>query len=181
MFVVYVLLAYCVAAMLIAAEILRRHRRRMRQDPREDFASPDGLASARVLPLHVVTMRGRRLRFYRSPLTGADFPWAVLRDLFAIATDGADYMVSAEWIYASNPNLAQAILTADGPELLLSHRAGLELLATLVRERDDREALAADFREGMAEAYVLQWAGLSREEFLALCAEASRRAQAGSA
>jgi hypothetical protein len=175
MFVVYAMLAYLVAAMVIAWVILRGVRKRDRHNVGGDLHAASGRSVADARLLHRVTLRGRTLRFYRSPLVGPDFPWTVLRDLFEIATDGATYTVSAEWIYAGNPGLAQAILTDAGVELLLSHHASLELLATLTADIDERTSLIAEFRELMAEAYVLQWAGLSREEFLALCAAASGR------
>ncbi len=178
MFVIYAMLAYFVLAMIIAAIILRRVRKRERR-PESFRATPGSPAGARLL--HRVTLRGRKLRFYRSPLVGADFPWTVLRDLFEAVTDGATYMVSAEWIYVNNPSLAQVILTDSGAELLLSHWAGMELLISLTPEPDKRAALAHEFRELMAEAYVLQWPGLSREAFLNLCALASRRPHARTA
>ncbi len=175
MFVVYAMLAYLVMATLIAAIVLRRLRLRQRREPRDSFLDSGRAVVGEAHLLHRVSLRGRPLRFYRSPLIGPDFPWAVLRDLFEVATDGASYDVSAEWIYAHNPGLAQVILTEDGPELLLSHWAGTELLASLIADAARRRALVADFREAMAEAYVLQWAGLSREEFLTLCGVAERR------
>ena len=181
MFVVYAMLAYLLMAVIIAAVILRGVRRRDRRGSGDSFRTPAGDAAMGAHLLHRVTLRGRKLRFYRSPLVGPDFPWTVLRDLFDVATDGATYTISAEWIYANNPNLAQPILTDDRVELLVSHRASLELLASLTADAGERAALIADFRESMAEAYVLQWSELSREEFLNLCAMASRRAQAQAA
>ena len=178
MFVIYAMLAYGLVAIVAACIVLGRQRRRSRAHRTESFIPAGGLSPPEAHLLHTVTLRGRKLRFYRSPLIGPDFPWAVLRDLFAIATDGASYMVTAEWIYANNPALAQAILTGTGAELLLSHRAGQELLASLVTDPEEHARLAGDFRETMAEAYVLQWSGLSREEFLTLCAEAQRRPHA---
>jgi hypothetical protein len=175
MFVVYAMLAYLVLAATIAWFVLRRSRRRTAPD---SFLTAAGNSGASAHLLHRTTLRGRRLRFYRSPLAGPDFPWAALRDLFDIATGGTPYSVSAEWIYANNPALARAILTEDGAELLLSHWAGSELLSSLIADSAERMALIADFREAMAEAYVLQWAGLSREQFLDLCALASRRPHA---
>ncbi len=176
MFVVYAMLAYVIMAMLVAALVLRRVRRK--QEPEESFYAPAGASAPLAHLLHRVSLRGRRLRFYRSPLIGPDFPWAVLRDLFEIATDGASYNVTAEWVYANNPSLAQVVLTSDGPELLLSHWAASELLMSLVADPAERLALLANYREVMAEAYVLQWAGLSRTEFLDLCAAAERRPHA---
>ena len=176
MFVVYAMLAYLLMAVIIAAVILRGVRRRDRGG--SSFPGPAGGAAAQAHLLHRVMLHGRHLRFYRSPLTGPDFPWTVLRDLFDVATDGASYTVGAEWIYANNPNLAQVILTDTRVEMVLSHWASLELLTSLVAEPGERALLIAEFRESMAEAYVLQWAGLSREEFLTLCALASRRPQA---
>lgn len=173
MFVVYAMLAYVLVAMLVAAIVLRRVRQR--QGPGESFYAPAGASASEARLLHRVSLRGRRLRFYRSPLVGPDFPWAVLRDLFEIATDGGSYNVTAEWVYANNPSLAQVILTTDGPELLLSHWAASELLTSLEADANQRLALLANYREAMAEAYVLQWAGLSRTEFLALCEAASQR------
>lgn len=181
MFVVYAMLAYLVLAMIIAAIILRRVAKQDRRRGVDSFHDPSGRTAVSPHRLHRVTLRGKSLRFYRSPLIGADFPWTVLRDLFEVATDGATYTVSAEWIYANNPNLAQAITTEAGPELLLSHWASLELLASLTSDPDERAALIADFRELMAEAYVLQWSELSREAFLNLCMLASRRPYAGTA
>ena len=173
MFVVYAMLAYVIMAIVVAAVVLRRVRER--QEPGESFYAPAGASASEAHLLHRVSLRGRRLRFYRSPLIGPDFPWSVLRDLFEIATDGASYNVTAEWVYANNPSLAQVILTTDGPELLLSHWAASELLTSLVADAAERLALLRDYREVMAEAYVLQWAGLSRTEFLALCEAAGRR------
>ncbi len=169
MFVVYAMLAYLAVSIVVAAVVLRRTGQRRRVGT----AGADRACEAHLL--HRVSLRGHTLRFYRSPLIGPDFPWTVLRDLFEVATGGASYNVSAEWIYANNPNLAQVIRTTDGPELLLSHWAALELAASLIPETQERGRLLADFRESMAEAYVLQWAGLSREEFLTLCNAANRR------
>ena len=168
MFVVYAMLAYLGVSVVVAYLVLRRPWRK-RQG--QAGADPDGRAPV----LHRVSLRGRPLRFYRSPLLGPDFPWTVLRDLFEVATDGASYNISAEWIYANNPNLAQVVRTSDGPELLLSHWTALELAASLMPDAQERARLVAEFRESMAEAYVLQWAGLSREEFLGLCDTANRR------
>ena len=184
MFVIYAMLGYGAVAMIIAAVILRRVRRRERARP-QDGHVPRGMSSGTTFGdaplLHRVTLRGRPVRFYRSPLVGADFPWAVLRDLYEVATEGGSYTVSAEWVYANEPSLAQAIQTDRGVEILLSHWACLELLASLSHDAEARSALIDQFRECMAEAYVLQWAGLSREEFLALCALASRRPHAPAA
>ncbi len=176
MFVVYAMLAYLLMAVIIAAVILRGVRRRDRGRGGGSFRGPAGGGAAQAHLLHRVMLRGRNLRFYRSPLVGPDFPWTVLRDLFDVATDGASYTVGAEWIYANNPSLAQVILTDTRVEMVLSHWASLELLTSLVADPGERAALIAEFRESMAEAYVLQWAGLSREEFLTLCALASRAA-----
>ncbi len=179
MFVIYAMLAYFVVAMSSAAIILGRVRRRDRK--REHSRPTKGVharphnPAARARLLHRGMLRGRTLRFYRSPLAGADFPWTALRDLFEAVTDGASYTVGAEWIYAGSPALAQAMVTETGPELLLSHSAGMELLSSLTPEPDRRASIALEFRELMAEAYVLQSAGLSREAFLELCALASRR------
>ena len=179
MFVIYAMLCYGAVAMIVAAVILRRVRvreRARRQDG--SHGTPFGTPLGEAPLLHRVTLRGRPVRFYRSPLVGADFPWAVLRDLYEVATEGGSYTVAAEWVYANNPVLAQAIQTDRGVEILLSHWACLELLASLSPDAEARAMLIAQFRECMAEAYVLQWAGLSREEFLALCALASRRPHA---
>ena len=176
MFVVYAMLAYLLMAVIIAAVILRGVRRRDRGG--SSFRGPAGDAAAPAHLLHRVMLRGRNLRFYRSPLTGPDFPWTVLRDLFDVATGGASYSVGAEWIYANNPGVAQVILTDSRVEMVLSHRASLELLTSLVADPGERALVIAEFRESMAEAYVLQWAGLSREEFLTLCALASGRPRA---
>ena len=176
MFVIYAMLAYLLMAVVIAAFILRGVRVRDGRSG-DGFRTSSGAPAAAAHLLHRVTLRGRGLRFYRSPLTGPDFPWTVLRDLFDVATDGATYTIGAEWIYANNPNLAQAILADTRVETLLSHWASLELLTSLTADLDERAALIAEFRESMAEAYVLQWAGLPREEFLTLCAVASRRPQ----
>ncbi len=178
MFVIWAMLGYLAVAMTIAAVILRRVRARERARRQQDVRVPYGMPYGDAPLLHRVTLRGRPVRFYRSPLAGADFPWAVLRDLYEVATDGDGYTVSAEWVYGNEPGLAQAIQTDRGVEILLSHRAGLELLASLCPDVEARGALIGQFREGMAEAYVLQWPGLSREEFLALCARASGRPQA---
>ena len=178
MFVIYAMLAYFVVAMIIASIILGRVRRKDRTHSAERSYAPPGSTTIDARLLHRVTLRGRKLRFYRSPLAGPDFPWTVLRDLFEAMTDGASYTVSAEWIYANNPGLAQAIMTDTGTELLLSHWAALELLGSLTPEADRRADIAREFHELMAEAYVLQWAGLSREAFLDLCALASRRRHA---
>ncbi len=187
MFVIYGMLGYFVVAMIIAAVILRRVRARERARRQDGFhgrheglwfGSPGGSLPGEAPLLHRVTLRGRAVRFYRSPLVGADFPWTVLRDLYELATDGGSYTVGAEWVYADQPGLAQAILTDRGVEILLSHWACLELLASLSHDAAARDTLIGQFRECMAEAYVLQWAGLSREEFLALCALASRRPHA---
>ncbi len=180
MFVIYAMLGYGAVAMLIAAVILRRVRARELARRQDGFflpvgGMPPGSADMDAPLLHRVTLRGRPVRFYRSPLVGADFPWAVLRDLYEVATEGGSYTVSAEWVYASNPGLARAIQTDRGVEILLSHWACLELLASLSSDPEARGLLIGQFRECMAEAYVLQWAGLSREEFLALCALASGR------
>lgn len=181
MFVVYAMLAYLLMAVMIAILILRGLGKRDRRDSAGSFRAADGRSTTSAHLLHRVTLRGRGLRFYRSPLVGPDFPWTVLRDLFDVATDGATYTISSEWIYANNPSLAQAILTDTRPEVVLSHWASLELLTTLTADLDERAALLREFRESMAEAYVLQSAGLSREEFLNLCAMASRRPQAHAA
>ncbi len=187
MFVIYALLGYGVVAMAIAAVILRRVRVRERARRQDGWFLPPGAVPPGAVPagaagdaplLHRVSLRGRPLRFYRSPLVGADFPWAVLRDLYEVATEGGSYTVGAEWVYADNPGLARAIRTDRGVEILLSHWACLELLASLSRDPEARDTLIAQFRECMAEAYVLQWDGLSREEFLALCALASGRPHA---
>jgi hypothetical protein len=174
MFVVYAMLTYLLVAAIIASFVLRGVRRRHAGD---SFRTATGAPGVDAHLLHRATLRGRRVRFYRSPLVGPDFPWTALRDLFEVATDGARYDISAEWIYANNPTLAQPILTENGAELLLSHWAGLEVLTSLA-VGSERAALIAAFREVMAEAYVLQWADLTREEFLALCALASRRPHA---
>ena len=182
MFVIYAMLGYGAVAMIIAAVILQRVRARERARRQDGLHAtcgmPSGAAPGDAPLLHRVTLRGRPVRFYRSPLVGADFPWAVLRDLYEVATEGGGYTVSAEWVYANNPGLAQAIQTDRGVEILLSHWACLELLASLSHDAEARSTLVGQFRECMAEAYVLQWAGLSREEFLALCALASRRPHA---
>jgi hypothetical protein len=170
MFVVYAMLAYLFVAVTIAWLVVRRTRRR---DAAESFQAAAGAPGADARLLHRVTLRGRELRFYRSPLVGPDFPWAALSDLSNIA-GGDREAVSAAWIYADHPTLARTLLTETGAELLLSHWAGLELLTALASDAD-RAALVAEFREAMAEAYVLQWADLTREQFLALCAQASRR------
>lgn len=178
MFVIYALLGYCLIVMIVAFFVLRGVRTRNRID---DFASfrSEARQSAppQAVPLHRAAIQGRTVRFFRSPLTGPDFPWAVLRDLFDIATDGATYTISSEWIYANNPTVAQAVLTDQGAEMMLSHRASVELLRVLVSDQAESAAMIGAFREVMAEAYVLQWAGLSREDFLRLCAAAERRPQ----
>ena len=178
MFVVYAMLVYLLVALTAAAVVLRRVDLRHRREPVGSLYDSHGGTAFEVPLLHRASLDGRRLRFYRSPLIDPDFPWVVLRDLFEIATDGASYNVTGEWIYANNPSLAQAILTRKGPELVLSHKAALELVASLVPEPGQRSALVAAFREVMAEAYVLQCAGMSREEFLAQCTAADRRSQA---
>ncbi len=177
MFVIYAMLGYFTLAMIIAAVILRRVRLRDRARRLDDLASP-AMPYREAALLHRVSLRGRPLRFYRSPLSGPDFPWAVLRELYELATDGGSYVVGAEWIYAREPGLAQAIRTERGVEIVLSHPACLQLLARLVGDDQAAGGLIAQFRECMAEAYVLQWEGMSREEFLALCARASRRPHA---
>ena len=169
MFVVYAMLAYLAVSMLVAWWVLRRGRKRRRP------ASTLWDAGLEAHFLHRVSLRGRTLRFYRSPRVGPDFPWAVLRDLVDVAATGTTYNVSSEWIYRNNPALAQVLLTEEGPELLLSHWAAKELLTSLTPNPDERSGLLAAFREAMAEAYVLQWAGLSRQEFLRLCDLAGRR------
>jgi len=175
MLVIYGLLAYGIGAMIIAWFVLRGVRVRDQDGTSGRFYGPTGVPVAEAHLLHRVTLRGRPLRFYRSPLIGPDFPWTILRDLVEMVTDGATYSISSEWIYANNPTLAQAIRTSEGSELLLSHWASMELISSLTPDHDERVALIADFRESMAEAYVLQWAGMSREDFLNLCANASRR------
>ncbi|WP_428392194.1 hypothetical protein [Lichenicoccus sp.] len=178
MFVVYAMLAYLFVALTAAAIVLRRVDLRHRREPVGSLYNSHGGTPVEVPLLHRANLDGRRLRFYRSPLIDPDFPWVVLRDLFEIATDGASYNVTAEWTLVNNPGLAQAILTRKGPELLLSHWAALELIASLVAEPGPRGTLIAAFREVTAEAYVLQCAGVTREAFLALCTAAGRRSHA---
>ena len=181
MFIIYALLGYCLLAIVIAAVVLRRSSIRARADAGASFIASAGITQPDAHLLHRVTLRGRPVRFFRSPLIGPDFPWTVLRDLFDAATGGARYTVGAEWIYANNPRLAQVMRTANGSELAVSHWAALELLATLETDPERRDLLIVGFREATAEAYVLQWSDLSRDQFLALCGEASRRRHAPSA
>ncbi|TLU72549.1 hypothetical protein [Lichenicoccus roseus] len=164
MFVVYGLLGYCALMLLVCCVILRRTASR-----RPAAAAGPSHQEARRL-LHGCSIRGWPIRFYRSPLPPPDYPWVVLRDLFALATDGAGYSVASEWIYASRPESAQAIRTERGVEMLLCFEAASALLATL-----GAQAHLLAFQEAMAEAYVLQSDGLSREQFLALCKAASAR------
>ena len=177
MFVVYAMLAYLLVALTAAAVVLRRVDARHRREPVGSVSGAHRGTAVEARLLHCMSLGSRRLRFYRSPLIDPDFPWVVLRDLFEIATDGASTNITGEWIYA-NPGLAQVILMPKGPELLLAHGAALELIASLVPEPGQRSALVAAFREAMAEAYVLQCAGMSREEFRALCTAAGRRSHA---
>ena len=171
MFVVYGLLAYLVLMLAAAAVILRPMARRDAHPSlrRKPVRAPDAAPL-----LHGTSMRGRPVRFYRSPLAGPDFPWVVLRDLFEMATDGAAYSVGSEWIYAARPETAQAIRTERGIELMLCFEAACALLSTL-GPGPGHPAMLHCFGEGMAEAYVLQWPGLDRGQFLALCAAASAR------
>ncbi len=172
MFVVYGLLAYLVLMLAAAAVILRPAARRGKLQAAARLAS---VPRARPAPLlHGTSVRGRPIRFYRSPLAGPDFPWVVLRDLFEMATDGATYSVSSEWIYAARPDTAQAVMTERGVELMLCFGAACALLTTLATGPGGPAALRS-FGESMAEAYVLQWAGLDRQQFLDLCAAAAAR------
>ncbi|WP_428374987.1 hypothetical protein [Lichenicoccus sp.] len=175
MFVVYGLLGYLVVTLAAAAVILRPGARRGEQQPADRHAAPPQACMAPLL--HGTSLRGRPIRFYRSPLAGPDFPWVVLRDLFEMATDGAAYSVSSEWIYAARPETAQAVMTERGVELMLCFGAACALLATLATGPGGPAALRS-FGESMAEAYVLQCAGLDRRQFLDLCAAAAARGPA---
>ena len=127
--------------------------------------------------LRTIKVLDRPVRLFQSPLQGPDYPWAALADLLvpgaAATRDFEDY---AERLSAEQPSHATYVLTPSGQELVVSSFVVDGILGYQAEQGSEQVRKARDeFRDGMAEVFAMQHAGMPHEEFRRLCVIAAAR------
>ena len=127
--------------------------------------------------LRTITVLGRPMRLFASPLPGPDYPWVALADLLAPGAAGTqDYEDYAERLSVDQPQHAVHVLTAAGQELVVSSFVVAGILEHWAAERVERAHQArVEFDEGLGELFAMQHAHLPHPEFRRICLIAATR------
>lgn len=72
-------------------------------------------------PIHVGDVNGQRLRFFRSPLDGPDFPWHRVDDLYrCVGLDRNQRRYFLRWLRERGGEV-RSVATSEGPVVIAPH------------------------------------------------------------
>jgi hypothetical protein len=113
-------------------------------------------------PLATALVNGKPVRYFRSPLTGPDFPWHAFMDLYAAMNLPDDVQEHFLRMMRSGPyrDATHVLATPQGPTVIAAHYAAQGFIGALEALGKAPPGFDLDYCMGLSEAIDALAAGL---------------------